>query len=86
MVRAEPKTVTAGPTAAIASKPSTNSERIRRARHVSVSWKLGALALEELLVLGRRVLAAHAVLRLGRDPHAARAARAVGIGLVGHPG
>src|SRR4051794_16860655 len=40
-VRAEPKIVTAGPTEASASKPSTNSARIRSARHGSVSRNSG---------------------------------------------
>src|SRR3989304_458288 len=35
-IRAEPKTVIAGPSVARASNPSTNSARIRRARHGSV--------------------------------------------------
>ena len=41
-VRAEPKTVIAGPTWASASNPSTNSERIRSVRHGSVSRKAGS--------------------------------------------
>src|SRR6478735_10524897 len=41
-VLADPKTVIAGPTLAMASKPSTNSERIRRVRHGSV-WRNSAL-------------------------------------------
>ena len=57
-VRAEPKTVTAGPTVAIASKPSTNSERMRSARH-GIGVEEGRLGppLEEPLVLGRAAVA-----------------------------
>ena len=52
--------MTAGPIPASASKPSTNSDRIRSARHGSVSTKSGrprGVGLEELLVLGRAGLA-----------------------------
>ncbi len=41
-VRAEPNTVTAGPTSASASKPSTNSPVMRRIRHGSVCRKLAS--------------------------------------------
>src|SRR6188474_1773440 len=37
-MRAEPKMLTAGPTSARASKPSTNSPMMRSVRHVSLSW------------------------------------------------
>ena len=72
-VRADPKTVTAGPTLAIASKPSTNSDWIRRVRHGSVSSHSRARsALEELLVLGRAEAApSSSRCGLGRHPHPA---------------
>jgi hypothetical protein len=41
-VRAEPKTETAGPTSASASKPATNSPVMRRTRQVSLRVKAAA--------------------------------------------
>ena len=83
---ADPNTVTAGPTSASASKPSTNSDRIRSARQVSVSrnaGRSGARLGEQLLVLGRPALRQPlGGLRAHRDAAAADRPRRV-IGLVG---
>src|SRR5712692_4994254 len=51
LVRAEPKTVTAGPTSFSASKPSTNSERMRRTRHGSAWWLSSSIALRSSSIL-----------------------------------